>query len=56
MGKRTTQTDESVKGFADVVGAWGFVILKEPLPCALKIYFEDAHLLKGEGKSITYFI
>ena len=56
MGKGTTQTDESVKGFADVVGAWGFVILKTPLPCALKIYFEDAHLLKGEGKSITYFI
>ena len=43
MGKRTTQTDESVKGFADVVGAWGFVILKEPLP---------SPLLRGEGTSL----
>ena len=63
MGKGTTQTDESVKGFADVVGAWDFVILKTPLPCALKIYFEDAHHLRfvlkqcfktcsGEGTSL----
>ena len=51
MGKRTTETDESVKGFADAVGAWGFVILKTPLPCGLKIYFEDVHLLEGEGMS-----
>ena len=46
MGKRTTQTDESVKGFTDVVGASGFVILKTALPCALKIYLEDAHHLR----------
>ena len=45
MGKRATETDESVKGFADVVGGWDFVILKTALPCALKIYLEDAHHL-----------
>ena len=51
MGKRATETDESVKGFADVVGASGFVILKTALPCALKIYFENAHHLEGEVMS-----
>ena len=45
MAKGTTQTDESFKMFADVVGAWGFVILKTALPCAHKIYLEDAHHL-----------
>lgn len=43
MGKGTTQTDESFQGFADVVGAWGFVILKTPL---------SNPLLKGEGTSL----
>ena len=51
MGKGTTETDESFKMFADVVGKWGFVILKTPLPCVLKIYFEDAHHLEGEVMS-----
>ena len=30
MGKGTTQTDESFQGFADVVGAWGFVEAPSP--------------------------
>jgi hypothetical protein len=47
MGKGTTEIYESSERFGDVVGEWGFIILKAPLPDPL---------LKGEGKSIIDLI